>query len=1084
MKALKRTNLVFKILFHVTFVITVLLMTVSPILLGNASQINSMLGIETQIGQGAVEGNLYYNTKFENMAEVRQASVDVIEEAMAEGAVLLKNGDVDGKPALPLSSEELVSLYGAASYYSVHTGQGSGGVEGGALNDRVTLYQGLTDAGLTVNSELNEWYKNNGGSSSVLGTDGSTFIGASKQTTQFVVKDIAWDSVGDAKNNATDVAVMVLGRSSGEALDLYMDLTMKGGQDDGMNVVLGRSGSGKYTTNLGDSGSLAANEADVLKNLKSLKDAGTIDKIVVLMNTANPMQCAFIDDEQYGIDAAMWIGNLGTSGASAIGKLLAGEYNPSGRTVNTFWKDSSYNPVYYNFGSIKYANSDILESYFSTDGFMNSDYYVAYQEGIYNGYKYTETRYEDYVTGRPDTGTFSYEDAVSYPFGYGLGYSDFTYSNMKVTENSDDTYTVTVDVKNNSSVDGKEVVQVYAQKAYTEKDEQNGVEKAAVDLVGFDKVDVPANGTVKAEIIVKGKYLAAYDANVEKTYVIGSSDTSDKYLLTAAKDSHDAVNNILRYKAASGVSVDTSKMTFNAGRGQGDASLVWSKYFAYDKETYSTNAYIESQNENFVPSYEGQEANFGVDSITNRFDDVDYAKANIFSDSEEQQPYLSRSNWEGTYGIRVDLTATDALVQAQKNPAVQKDDIPYPTYGEQGFYEGVDTFDEMKLIYLRGKDFNDPDWEILLDQITWEDTCAILQDALRLTHGADSISAPSTSQQNGGCAPNHPRTYSDFPSQSGFRGFSETLDPDHKSQKPAVFLNNGIVAATYNTDLMLRYGEQTGEEGIWAGYNGIYGLGINIHRGSYGGRAFEYYSEDGFMTGVTAGYEAVGMHRLGVFVIAKHATLNDQETHRAGLNVWANEQSVREIYCRAVEVMVEIDREYTPNTLVGMMTGMNRIGAKWNGGHGFYNTVLKAEYGMQGYAISDYNSSRPYMSPIQGVLNGCDLPDGNPAGSRNGLDYNGNDIRFTSYAEGYGEFAWAMRTSVKYVLYTVVNSNAMNGITGDTSFKTIVPAWETAMRVLPRTVLTVMIWCAAIYLATHVYNVVVGVMAARKTTKL
>lgn len=1075
MKILKKTNLVFKILFHVTFVLTVLLMTVSPILLGNASQINSMLGIETQIGQGAVEGNLYYNTKFQNMAEVKQASIDVIEEAEAEGAVLLKNADVNGSAALPLTTDEKVTLYGAASYYSVHTGQGSGGVEGGALNNRVTLYQGLTEAGLTVNSELNDWYKDNGGTSSVLGTSGTNFIGASAQTTQFIVNDIAWNDVGTAKNNETDVAIMVLGRSSGEALDLYMNVNMKGGQDDGLNVILGRSSSSNYTTDYGDSGSLAANEVDMLKNLKSLKDAGTIDKIIVLMNTANPMQCAFIDDEQYGIDAAMWIGYMGTSGAAAVGKLLTGEYNPSGRAVNTFWKDNGYNPVYYNFGSIKYGNSDILESYFSTEGFMNNDYYVAYQEGIYNGYKYTETRYEDYVTGRPNTGTFDYAAAVSYPFGYGLSYSDFTYSEMKVTENkTDDTYTVTVDVTNNSSVDGKEAVQVYAQKAYTEKDEQNGVEKAAVELVGFDKVNVPAKGTVTAEIIVKGKYLAAYDSNVEKTYVIGSSDTSDKYLLTVAKDSHDAVNNILRYKAANGVSVDTSKMTFNADRGQGDASLVWGKYFAYDNKTYSTNAYIESRNENFTPDYEGQEANFGVSKITNQFDDVDYLKAGIFSDSEESQPYMTRSDWTDTYGIRVDLTATSALVQAQKNPAVQTDDIPYPTYGEQGFYEGVDTFDEMKLIYLRGKSFDDPDWDILLDQITWEDTCAILQDALRLTHGADSISAPSTSQQNGGCAPNHPRTYSDFPSQSGFRGFAEMLDPDNVSQKPAVFLNNGLVAATYNTDLMMRYGEQTGEEGIWAGYNGIYGLGINIHRGSYGGRAFEYYSEDGFMTGVAAGYEAVGMHKLGVFVIAKHATLNDQETHRAGLNVWANEQSIREIYCRAVEVMVEIDREYTPNTLVGMMTGMNRIGATWNGGHGFYNTVLKAEYGMQGYAISDYNSSRPYMSPIQGVLNGCDLPDGNPAGSKGGYDYNGNDIRFASYEEGYGELAWAMRTSVKYVLYTVVNSNAMNGITGDTSFKTITPAWETAMSVLPRVVLTIMIWCAVIYLGTFVYNAIVS----------
>ena len=191
--------------------------------------------------------------------------------------------------------------------------------------------------------------------------------------------------------------------------------------------------------------------------------------------------------------------------------------------------------------------------------------------------------------------------------------------------------------------------------------------------------------------------------------------------------------------------------------------------------------------------------------------------------------------------------------------------------------------------------------------------------------------------------------------------------------------------------------------------------------------------------------------------------MNDQEVHRAGMCVYANEQSIREIYSRALEVAIEIDREYTPNTLLGVMTGMNRMGATWTGGQGFCNKVLRAEYGMRAYVVSDYNSSRPYMSPIQGVLYGNDLPDGNPAGNRNGYDYDGNDIRFQSYKEGYGGLAWKMRIAVKNILYTVANSNAMNGLTGQSSFETITPVWEKALPVAGRVISTVFIWSAAIF---------------------
>lgn len=1081
-KSGKRLNLAFKIMLHVTFVLFALLSTAGPILLGNSSMVNQFLGIVTEAGSGTgVEGDMYYNTKFKNMKEVREASLDIIEETMKEGAVLVKNGVVDGetgKKALPLAKDSTVNMYGAASYWSVHTGQGSSGVKSdrGALDDRVTFYDGLTNAGLKVNSALNDWYKENGGSSSVLGQNGSSFIGAQGQETQFVTKDIAWGDLPETKNQKADAAVVVFARNSGEAIDMYMDTTMDDGET---RVIVSRDHNGDPNNSVGDALELTENEKSILSNLTQLKERGEIGEIIVIMNTASALQCQFLEDEAYDIDACLWVGTIGTTGATAIGKLLTGEYNFSGKTTDTFWEESKYNPVYYNFGSMEYGNSGILKNYFATRSEHNNKFYVAYQESIYNGYKYTETRYEDYVLGQGNPGAFDYSEVVTYPFGYGLSYSEFVYSNMKTEyDEAGDTYTITVDVTNKSDVDGMETVEVYAQKPYTSRDIENGIEKAAVELVGFDKIEVKAGETQTATITVKRKYLAAYDANVEKTYVIGTDNSAEEYLLIAAANAHDAVNNALAYKG------NTPENTDGRMDAAGDASMVYGEYIAYDNKTYSTNAYIEAHNtDDFVPDYEGQLQNYGVSKITNQFDDTDFTKAGIFSDAEEEQKYLSRSDWEGTYGISIQLTATDALKNAQVSPAVEKDSIPYPTYGEVGFYEGAETFDEIKLIYLRAKDYDDPLWDTLLNRMTWEETCALLQDALRYTNSVDSIAAPKSAQQNGAIAPVHHRGASDLPRQSpgSFGGFAEDLDPENMNQYPPVFCNNGIVAATWNTELIQRIGEQTGEEAAWAGYNGIYGLGVNIHRGAYCGRTFEYYSEDGFLTGMAAGYETVGLDKLGVFVIAKHAVLNDQETHRAGLNVWADEQAIREIYCRALEVAIEVERENVETPMLGVMTGMNRLGATWTGGQGFCNTVLRAEMGMKGYAISDYNSSRLYMSPLQGVLNGNDLPDGQPLSTNGGIDPDGNDLDFSEYATGYGKLAWAMRTAAKNVLYTVVNSNVMNGVTGDMSFTSITPAWEIAVPIVTRVLLTLLIWSAVAYGGFWVYNVVKECIASKKS---
>ncbi len=274
-------------------------------------------------------------------------------------------------------------------------------------------------SGQCSSSMLNNWYKSKPQTDFMtVGKRGGTFTGGGTQQSQFTVHDANWSALPTAKTNKAKAGIAVFARNSGEAIDLYMDTTM---DDDSTRVIINREKNNDASQSHGDSLALTDNEKSVLAGMKALKDAGTIDKIIVLINCASPLMCDFVQDEAYAIDGCMWVGAIGTYGANSIGRLLVGDVNPSGRTADTFWAHSKYNPVYYNYGAIGYANSGVLKGYQTTlNGEYDDKYYEVYQEGIYNGYKYTETRYEDYVTGRANVGAFDYNKVVTFPFGYGL----------------------------------------------------------------------------------------------------------------------------------------------------------------------------------------------------------------------------------------------------------------------------------------------------------------------------------------------------------------------------------------------------------------------------------------------------------------------------------------------------------------------------------------------------------------------------------------------------------------------------------------------------------------------------------------
>lgn len=973
---MKKLNSASKIFFNIFAIIFGIVMVASNILMANAGAITAMLGQSSQqvINDGTSETIIKNFSDYTSINDLKKDANSVTSEVTEEGAVLLKNDN----NALPLSSGAKVNLYSSSSVNYIYSGGGSSFAK---KSDFITLKEGLEKSNFTVNEDLWNWYSEN------VNYFGDHTSNTSSDKAPYTIKDAKWDDIKTtAKSAQAEAAIFVLSRYGTEATDLKFT---GGSATDYSN--------GNYLE-------LSPTEKDVLINLKSLKDSGKISKIIVLLNSVNQVECDYIDDPSYGIDAVLWAGIGGTAGTLGIGKILSGEVTPSGKLTDTYWTSHHYNPVYANFGS--YENGgEVL----STANGGKSNRYVVYQEGIYNGYRYTETRYEDTVLESDNVGEFNYGEVVSYPFGYGLSYTQFEYSDFTVTENTaEDTYTVNVTVKNIGNVSGKESVQIYLQQPYI----KGGIEKTSVEFVGYAKTNVLApNESQTLSVEIDGRWFASYDAYVAKTYVLDAGD----YYLTAAKNAHSAVNNILTYKKANGVIVNESKMI-----GSGDSSLVYKTTKAEDKQTYSVSKVTNNP-------------------ITNQFDNADL---NLYEAAKNSNSvdYVSRNNWSGTVKLgmtenhallnnEVKVTVTSAMVQDGKKGSekIQRDDTAYPTYGADN------NMSLSSLISLvdgvpQHVEYDDERWDDLLDQLTWEDTVMLLSNGLRKTKGVDSIGKPETIDGNGALGPvgGSNYVYSDNAEAAPNR-FAFLYDDPDKNSSPVQYPCAALVAATMNDDLAYRLGKMIGEDCLWAGYSGLYGFGCNIHRSIYNGRAFEYYSEDPILSGYITASQVSGVRSEGVYVYMKHAILNEQEKNREGVNTWCNEQTIRQIYARPFQIAIE------KSGAENLMTGFNRIGVQWTSQHGFINKVFRDEFGMQGFAVSDYWQSG-YMDLVGGILGGCALPDGDTAASADKSALN-------KYSEGYGDLAWAMREEAHRILYVVVNSVAMNGYSAATRFVAVTPQW-------------------------------------------
>ena len=1015
----RKINNLCKILITSLGTISAISLTGTKIALENDGSINSFLGVQETVytpNENADEQDTeYYKSKFNNLQDVIDNGRNLNRLVQQEGSVLLKNDN----NALPLKEgNRKVSLVGVSSVDPAFSGTGSGSVD---TSDAPSFKKAMENAGFEVNDTLWNFYSDNldtykRPNPSSVGGPVNVY---NFQSFNYGTGDASWNDVnsncGSSFSEYGDAAIYTITRIGGESHDIPSGLDSARKHDYNKTSI---NEDGDYLD-------LSDTEVDVLKGLKDLKDQKKIKNTVLIINSPNPMETDFLLDPELGIDACLWIGTPGTNGLQGVANLLAGEdgdeaISPSGSLPDTYYTDNQkYNPVMSNFGYFAYENN---ETYFPRnqygDRYYNYIHYVCYQEGIYLGYKYTETRYEDSILNQGNVGEFNYDDVVSFPFGYGLSYTTFEFLSMK-TSKTDTGYQVKVRVKNTGSTYGKKAVQVYIQKPYTTYDTENFIEKSSVELAGFGKTkNLAPNEEEEVIIDISDDLFKSYDAYGAKTYIQDAGD----YYITAAGDSHEAINNILAYKG---------KTTADGMTENGDKNFVYHETREFNSTKYATS---KATNQKVTNLFEHADMNFYDGKIYNWVD------------------YLSRSDWEGTYPDinGVEFTMTKEMADQMKTyvEPVKEDSESYPTYGAS---QVLTLADFIKDENGNPISYDNPLWDKLLDQMTYEETSYLLSNGLRHTKGVPSVAKPETLDHNGPIGLT--QAYG-----SGPNGLAAKKDDPLKNKKPTSYSCAGIQAATMNADLIEDMGEAMGEDALWAGYSGLYGPCSNIHRSPYEGRAFEYFSEDAVLSGLILASETKGIQSKGCYVYNKHFALNEQETNRPGVGTWANEQTIRENYLRAFELPITESNAYC------VMSAYNRIGlipsyCDYN----LQTAWLRGETGMEGFNVSDYyTNALKYTTLSQIIMAGVDLPD---------ADLNGNNSLDRFNDGKHGGLANQMRESAKRILYTVSRSNAMNGTSSGGTISFITPAWKYVLYSMDGVLVGLTVASIAL-LAVNLFNVI------------
>lgn len=821
------------------------------------------------------------------------------EDIAREGIVLLDNDE----DFLPLENDSRVNVFGWASTNPIYGGTGSGSLSDS--HHTVSLIEGLDNAGFEVNTELSDFYTSYADERPVVGMFEQDWSLPEPPVNEYS------DDLMENAEKFSDTAVIVIGRGGGEGADLPTDLS----------EVTYNDNTDDYQDFGEDNHYLGLHETE-----KQMIDLVTsnFDNVVLVYNGSNAFELEFAEEYDQ-IKSVLWVPAAGQTGFNALGEILNGEINPSGKTADIFARDLTATPDHNNFGDFEYTNMDEYSVENDFPGAGGVPTFVNYVENIYVGYHFYETAAAE--------GLLDYDEHVLYPFGYGLSYTSFDQEISDWNIENDETITLDVTVTNTGDTEGKDVVELYFTPPYTD----GGIEKSEVNLVAFEKTEVLEPGASETLTLTFTKEdMASYDYENEAAYVFEEGD----YTLSLRSDSHTVLD---------------------------EAEFTQDETIVYDQR--STDE---------IPA-------------TNQFD---FAEGDI--------TYLSREN--GFENYEEATAAPDNYEMAEESLSMFRNETnfdPSEFFDESDEMPTTDANNGIDLVEMRGLDYDDPAWEPLLDQLSTNDMVDLIAYGGYQTPAIKSVGKVATIDLDGPASINN-----------NFTGVGSVGFPS------AVMMAN-----SWNVDLAHAFGDSIGEMAVEMGVSGWYAPAMNIHRSAFSGRNFEYYSEDGVLSGKMASQAVLGAADHGVYAYLKHFAMNDQEMNRNKmLATWSNEQAIREIYLKPFEIAVK------EGGAQGIMSSFNYIGPVWAGASSsLLNTVLRDEWGFRGMVLTDYFSGYGYMDSNIMVPNGGDI-------ALATYDVGANMMKNTDNPTVVKN----MRTSSKNILYTTVNSYAYS----DEALNAGMPIWQ------------------------------------------
>lgn len=965
----------------------------------------------------------YYDQEHETDVLSQAAAAEVAEQISDEGTVLLKNNGV-----LPLAENTAVTPFGYRYRSPFYGGTGSGNVN--TSDPIVVTPESALASAFEVNTtvenvissqtSVNKYWYDLGKGDDVLyyfmKTD--SFNGSDHSLYEFATGTY----LGTESSCEGTTGIVFIGRSGGENNDLW---TIPYNSVSSVPVASAGT-SGDTPSNSGDTNAvqhalmLTPEEKDMIRFAKA-----NCDNVVAVINSSNALQLGDLaaEDGELSADAIVWIGGPGSKGYASLVKILTGEVNPSGRTPDIFVRDLTADPTYLNIGDVDgftYTNTDGLgpmssKHYAASRKTTNPMNYIEYEEGVYMGYRYYETA--DEVTAGfgygelNDDGSVKTEGAVVYPFGYGMSYSTFDQRITSFSGNAE-SVSITVEVTNSetSRYSGKDVVQVYFSAPYTETDRNNGIEKPSAVLAGFAKTGMLEPGDSDTVTITFDT-----DEFASYCYTRNNGDgttgcytlTAGEYTVSLRENSHDVIDS-RTFEIADTIWFDQS----NPRDSEADAQA------ALNDEGDPTGVTARGEFDSSLDK---------VIAATNRFED-----STRYMNEEAQN--LTRSN-----GLSLtDIEAGEKYKEAPDWVVEALQPFDYATDTELGNISGSRIYREtapasgedngLVVSSMRGLSYYDPQWDELLDQIQYNDELLtlIFYDQY-CTQPLESVGLYTTI------------------SRDGPQGITlRTNSSGAETNKVCAFCSAPVIAATFNMELAYEMGHALGQEMITNGYTGWYAPGLNIHRTAFSGRNFEYYSEDPLLSGKMAARVVSGAGDCGVMSYIKHFALNDNDTNRANVCVWANEQAMREIYLRSFEICVKearmtidyiADEEGTHATktmraCTALMTSYNYIGATFSGGsYALLEDTLRGEWGFTGAIISDMTGANTTGTSWR----------------RDQMVRAGNDMtlwimQINAIDTTSATVQWRMRDAVHNIAYALANSNAMQGVApGSIAYYTMSP---------------------------------------------